>query len=206
MVQLAPFTVACYMIAGKGSKSFSEVKHLAYNHPKTFHNLMTMLTDITITYLEKQIDAGAICVQLFDTWAGLLSLEDYDTLAKPYSDKIFLALKQKGIKTIHYIKGGAYLLDKMTAMNSSAIGVDWRVDLQSIRQKTKNQFALQGNFDPDYLMTNPKTIEEKLDVMFSKVENKKRGYIVNLGHGIGQYTPVDHAKHFVKMAQQKGLE
>lgn len=200
----APFTVACYMIAGKGSKTFYEAKTLAFNHPKVFKTLMNILTEATIDYLQEQANGGVVAVQLFDTWAGLLSQEDYHMLAKPYTDRILNVLKEQKIPTIHYIKGGHHLLNDMQTMSSKVIGIDWRVDLKKLRDDTYGKYALQGNFDPDILMTNPEKIETKLKEMIQKVKDPKKGYIMNLGHGIGQFTPVAHAKHFVAKAKELG--
>lgn len=200
----APFTVACYMIAGRGSKNFAEVKALAWEHPKVFHTLLSTLTDATIEYLTKQADAGVAAIQLFDTWAGLLAPEDYRTLAKPYAERVFAALKKLGLPTIYYLKGGHYLLQEMATLPNDVIGVDWRVDLKFASNITGGRFAIQGNFDPDLLMTTPKLIEERLKKMLSEIPNPKKGYIINLGHGVEQNTPVDNVSFFVKKAQELG--
>lgn len=200
----APFTVACYMIAGRGSKTFHEAKTLAWQQPDAFHSLLQILTEATIDYLLEQAHAGVVAVQLFDTWAGLLSREDYEKLAQPYTTQVFDALRQNNIPCIHYIKGGGYLLDKMSEIPSSVIGVDWRVDLKTVREKTKNRFAIQGNFDPDLLFSSQEMIEERLQQMLSDIPNPKKGYIINLGHGIHQHTAVENAKFFVKRAKELG--
>lgn len=194
----APFTVACYMISGGSSqKDFSNVKTFAWTQPKVYQELLNLITETTIEYLKKQVDAGVAAVQLFDTWAGLLSPQDYCDLAKPYTKRIFEALNQHYVPTIHYIKGGSYLLNDMIDLTSDVIGVDWRVNLSEVRQKTAATHAIQGNFDPDLLMSTPGIIEERVHKMFADIGNPHKGYIVNLGHGIGQHTPVRHAKHFI---------
>lgn len=194
----APFTVASYMVAGKAGHEVEPVKKLAYREPKVFHALMEVLTKTTIDYLLEQANAGVTAVQVFDTWAGTLSTEDYQTLAQPYSEMIFAALKKQGIPAIHYIKAGGHLLDVMSGMSSSVIGVDWRVSLADGRLSRQ---AIQGGFDPDWLLGDPLFIKEKVQAMLASVPNPKKGYIVNLGHGIGQNVPVENAKFFVDLCR-----
>lgn len=194
----APFTVASYMVAGRAGHEVEPIKNLAYREPKVFHALMEVLTQATIDYLIEQANAGVAAVQLFDTWAGTLSLEDYQELAKPYSETIFAALKKQGIPAIHYIKAGGHLLDAMAGMSSSVIGVDWRV---SLADKRLSGQAIQGNFDPDWLLAPHDFIKEKMHTMFASVPHPKKGYIVNLGHGIGQKVPVENARFFIDEAK-----
>lgn len=201
----APFSVACYMIsggAGGSMKDFSGVKKFAWEQPKVFQTLMNILADATIDYLLEQANAGVVAVQLFDTWAGLLSADDYRELAKPYTLKIFTTLKKNNLPTIHYIKAGQHLLAEMSDLPSNAIGVDWRVDLKTVREETKNQFAIQGNLDPDILLTTPEIIKARLTQMVSEIPNPRKGYIINLGHGISQHTPVKNARFFVDEAKR----
>lgn len=198
----APFTVACYMISGGQKKDFSSVKTFAWTQPKVYNALMNELTEATIHYLVEQANAGVAAVQVFDTWAGLLSVEDYNELAKPYVQRVFEALHQKYIPSIYYIKGGGYLLEEMGDISTFALGVDWRVDLKTVRQRTQNKFAIQGNLDPDILMATPEIIQKRLRRMLSDIPNPKKGYIINLGHGIGQHTPVKNAKLFVDQAKK----
>lgn len=194
----APFTVACYMINGRSSDDFSAVKKLACTHPKVFHELMELISNVTIDYLVKQADAGACVVQLFDTWAGLLSPDDYREFAKPYAKKIFSGLKSAGVKSIYFIKGGDYLLSEITDLDNQVIGVDWRTDLKTVRERTGNKYAIQGNLDPDILLTTPEIIKKRTLAMLSAIPNARNGYIANLGHGISQPTPVINARTFVE--------
>jgi len=197
----APFTVACYMISGGHKKDFTGVKRFAWEFPKEFDTLMNLLADTTIDYLIEQAHAGVTALQLFDTWAGLLSPKDYETLAKPYTEKIFKALRKNYIPSIHYIKDGSHLLDHLSTMSSDCIGVDWRVDLSTIKKRTDHHYSIQGNFDPDILLTTPELIKERVGEMLSTIDDPKKGYIVNLGHGINKDTPVANAKMFVETAQ-----
>jgi uroporphyrinogen decarboxylase len=197
----APFTVACYMIAGGSKKDFSSVKQFAWNQPKVFHELMQVLTDTTIAYLLEQANAGVAAVQLFDTWAGLLSAEDYAVLAKPYTRQIFQALHDAYLPSIHYIKGGDYLFDELSELPNDVMGVDWRVDLKTVRERLGNKHAIQGNLDPDILLTSPELIQDRLQAMIKDIPDPQKGYIINLGHGIHRFTPVKNAKHFIDQAK-----
>lgn len=201
----APFTVACYMIAGKASSGFPEAKRLAWEQPKVFHALLNALSLATIDYLSAQVDAGACVVQLFDTWAGLLSPADYREFAKPYVLRVFSELKKRGVPTIYYAKAGDYLLPDLNDLPCDTLGVDWRTDLATVKARTGNKFGIQGNFDPDLLLTTPQIISERVNAMFMAIGNPRRGYIANLGHGVSQHTPVAHVKHFVEQAKKAGL-
>ena len=198
----APFTVACYMIAGGSSqKAFHEVKAMAWKNPQLFQDILTLITVATTDYLTEQFKAGVTAIQLFDTWAGLLSREDYNLLAKPYSEKIFAELKKNQDLTIHYINNGNHLVEEMATMSSSAISIDWRTDLATIEARTGGRFAIQGNLDPDVLLTTPEIIEKRVKEMLTHKGNIHKGYIVNLGHGVTPNTPVENVKMFFKTSK-----
>ena len=197
----APFTVACYMICGSNKLNISTVKNFAWTQPKVFEQLLNVLTEATINYLLKQYQSGVSAIQLFDTWAGHLSVKDYRELAKPYTQKVFNALQKAYVPSIHYILNGNHLIKDMGEISSDAIGVDWRADLNEIRQMTKTGHAIQGNLDPDLLLSTPAIIESRLKDMISSVPNPCKGYIINLGHGITPKVPVKNAKVFVEKAK-----
>lgn len=199
----APFTVACYMIAGGSTqKSFSSVKALAWRDPQLFQDIMALITMTTIDYLVEQHRAGVVAVQIFDTWAGLLAREDYVRFVKPYSEKIFSTLSSRHIPTIHYINNGNHLVEEMATMSSNAISVDWRTDLKTVGERSGHRYAIQGNLDPDILLTTPEIIEKKVREMFAAKGNIKKGYIVNLGHGVTPETPVENVKAFFTTAKK----
>ena len=125
----APFTMACYMVEGMGSKNYAILKELMFTQPGVFHNLMDTITETTIVYLNAKIAAGAQAVQLFDSWGGILGRSDYQEYALPYSKRILEALKDSSAPTIHYINNGGHLLDLISELPNQVIGVDWRVDL-----------------------------------------------------------------------------
>lgn len=198
----APFTVACYMIAGGSEAGFASVFRFVENDPKSFHALMQILAETTLAYLLEQANAGVVSVQVFDTWAGLLSQEQYNVLAKPYTEFVLKGLQKQGLPTIHFIKNGSHVFSEMLTMPSSVVGVDWTMSLEKAFQNVDGRYAVQGNFDPKWLQTDLPTIEAKLKEMLQQVPDLKRGYILNLGHGIDKDTPVAHAQYFVKRAKE----
>lgn len=198
----APFTVACYMIAGGSETGFASVFRFIENDPNSFHALMQILAETTLRYLLEQANAGVVAVQVFDTWAGLLTAAQYETLAKPYTEFVLKGLQAASVPSIHFIKNGSHEFAQMQTLPSNVIGVDWTVSLKEAFAQVGTNYALQGNFDPAWLQTDSATIERKLQEMIVQVPNLRRGYILNLGHGIDKDTPVAQAQYFVKRAKE----
>ncbi len=201
----APFTVGAYMVGGDGSHDGNTIKKMAFEERQTFRHLMTKITHATIDYLKKQVEAGVDAVQLFDTWAGTFSVEDYKELALPYEREIFKSIRAMNVPTILYIKGGGPLFEEMVASGADVISIDWRLSLSEAKQKAQGRVALQGNLDPSKLYAPIPKIEESTLQMF-KDFGKGRGYLVNLGHGIMPDIPVEHARAFVDYAKKFGHE
>jgi uroporphyrinogen decarboxylase len=195
----APWTIFCYMIEGKGSKTWDKAKQFAYTQPELTQQLLQKITIITIDYLKAQIKAGADCVQVFDSWAGSLSPEDFKTYAQPYLLQIADALKDDA-PVILFPKGTWYALKDLSESSASGIGIDWTITPQFARELTNNNITLQGNFDPAKLLAPipqiKKWVKEMIDAF--GVQN----YIANLGHGITPNVPVDHAKAFVDAVKE----
>lgn len=190
----APFTILCYMVEGKGSKAFDKAKQFCFAEPTLAKVLLQKITDVTITYLKLQVAAGADCVQVFDSWSGLLSRADFEIFAKPYLLQISDALSALA-PVILFPKGSGYALEDLSKSSASALGVDWCVTPQQARAYTQNRITLQGNFDPNHLMKPIPVIQQEVQDMINAFGPQK--YIVNLGHGIVPNIPVDHAKAFV---------
>jgi uroporphyrinogen decarboxylase len=199
----APFTVGAYMAGGDGSYDGNCLKKLAWENETTFHQLMEKVTAATIDYLSGQVAAGVDAVQLFDTWAGTLSPEDYATFALPYEREILNAVRETGVPTILYIKGGAHLFEKMLDSGADVLSIDWRMSLSTARLLSAGKAAIQGNLDPAELYAPAARIEEAVARMIAEW-GKGPGYIINLGHGIMQDVPVAHAKAFVEAAKKYG--
>ncbi len=195
----APWTILCYMVEGKGSKDFSRVKQFCYTHPDAARHLLDVITKSTIDYLNAQVHAGAQAIQVFDSWAGLLSPEDFSEWAFPYLKTI--SEKVVGAPVILYPKGSWYALERLaTCTNASAIGLDWTVTPEYAREVTRNEITLQGNFDPSKLMMPPKDIKSGVKRMIDRFGVQR--YIVNLGHGILPNIPVDHARAFIEAVKE----
>lgn len=191
----APFTLACYMIEGKGSKSFLEVKKLMHLEPEAYKIIMDKLTEATRLYLQNQIDEGCPVVQIFDTWAGILSPVEYRENVLPWVKELVSSLKNAHV--IYFAKDGAAYFDDMKELNCSGMGLDWKTDIVKADKMLDNKFCLQGNLDPALLFADKKTITR-----FAKeiIEGGKSapGHIFNLGHGIMPETPVGNVIHLVK--------
>ena len=195
----APWTILCYMIEGKGSKTWDKAKQFAYTQPNVAHSLLQKITTITIDYLKAQVKAGADTVQVFDSWAGSLSPEDFKTFAQPYLFQIADAVRGDA-PVILFPKGSWYALSDISKSNASGIGIDWTIEPKFARQLTNNQITLQGNFDPAKLLAPIPQIKKWVKEMID--EFGSQNYIANLGHGITPNVPVDHAKAFVEAVKE----
>ncbi len=195
----APWTILCYMVEGKGSKTWDKAKQFAYTQPELAHALLQKITNITIDYLKAQVKAGADTVQVFDSWAGSLSPEDFKNFAQPYLIQIADAVKDLA-PVILFPKGSWYALKDLSESNASGIGIDWSLTPQLARELTNNKITLQGNFDPAKLLAPIPQIKKWVKEMIYGfgVQN----YIANLGHGITPNVPVDHAKAFVEAVKE----
>ncbi|MDP1842723.1 MAG: uroporphyrinogen decarboxylase [Sediminibacterium sp.] len=190
----SPWTLLCYMVQGKGSKTFDEAKSFCYTQPELAHQLLQMITDTTIGYLTAQIEAGADTVQIFDSWGGLLSPADFEVFSLRYIRQIVTAVKDKA-PTIIFAKGAWHSLEAMSQTGAAGLGIDWCITAPMARQFAGNNITLQGNFDPAKLLAPIPTIVKETEAMLQAFG--KKNYIANLGHGILPNVPVDHAKAFV---------
>jgi uroporphyrinogen decarboxylase len=191
----APWTILCYMVEGKGSKTWDKAKQFAYTQPLVAHLLLEKITDITIDYLRAQIRAGADTVQVFDSWAGALSPQDFREWAQPYLIRIAQELKDLA-PVILFPKGSWYALEELSRSGAAGIGIDWCIEPSLARTMTKGEITLQGNFDPAHLLAPIPEIEKKVKQMIDGFGTRR--YVANLGHGITPNVPVDHARAFVE--------
>ena len=198
----APWTILCYMIEGKGSKTWDKAKQFAYTEPELTHALLEKITSITIDYLKAQVKAGADTVQVFDSWAGSLSPEDFKTYAQPYLIQIADAVKDSA-PVILFPKGSWYALKELAGSSASGLGIDWTVSPKMARELTSNNITLQGNFDPAKLLAPIPQIKKWVNEMMDGFGTQR--YIANLGHGITPNVPVDHAKAFVEAVKEYRL-
>jgi len=192
----APFTLASYMVEGGGSKNYIPFKSLIYQEPELYARLMDKITETVIRYLNAQIAAGAQAVQIFDTWGGILTPEDFETYDLPYTVKVIRGLKRKGVPVIHYVGTGSTLLDKIKYSGADVVSVDWRIGIDQARQILGPEIAVQGNFDPTALFAPIPEIQRRVLEILNKAGDVP-GHIFNLGHGILPETPEAHAKALV---------
>jgi len=195
----APWTLLCYMVQGKGSKTFDEAKIFCYTEPETAHKLLQMITDTTIAYLQKQIESGVDTVQVFDSWGGLLGRADFEEFSLQYIRQIVVALIDMA-PVIVFAKGAWQSLDAMAATGASALGIDWCIMPKMARQLARQNAVLQGNFDPAKLLSPIPVIQKETKQMLAAFGGQK--HIANLGHGILPNTPVDHARAFVDTVKE----
>jgi uroporphyrinogen decarboxylase len=198
----SPWTLAAYCIEGKSSKDYTVIKSMAFNEPAMLHKFLGKLADAIATYVRYQIDNGAQVVQLFDSWAGQLSPQDYDTFALPYQQQIVQQVKATHPDTplILYINGSAGILEHMAKSGVDIISVDWTVDIAEARQRIGSNLGVQGNIDPCALFGSHEFIRERILETIRKAG--QRGHILNLGHGILANTPEENAAFFFETAKQ----
>ena len=195
----SPWTLLCYAVQGQGSKNFDIAKGFCFSQPEAAHALLQKITDTTIAYLKEKVKAGVHAVQVFDSWGGLLSPDDYSIFSWPYIQQIIDALKED-IPVIVFGKGCWCALNEMGRSGASALGVDWTCTARNARYLSGGQITLQGNFDPSRLLSPIPEIKAGVHKMINEFGKDK--YIVNLGHGILPNIPVDHAKAFVDAVKE----
>ena len=195
----SPWTILCYAVEGKGSKSFDTAKSFCFSQPEAAHKLLQKITDTTIAYLKEKVHTGVDAVQIFDSWGGMLSPEDYQTFSWPYINQIIEALEPL-TEVIVFGKGCWFALDTMAQSKASALGVDWTCSPETARKLTGGNITLQGNFDPSRLFTPIPELKKMVHDMIDRFGKDK--YVVNLGHGILPTVPVDHAKAFIEAVKE----
>jgi uroporphyrinogen decarboxylase len=199
----APWTLLCYMVQGKGSKTFDEAKAFCFIQPVLAHQLLQLITDTTIAYCKGQAKAGADVIQIFDSWGGLLSPNDFEEFSMQYIRQIIAALKDECL-TIIFAKGAWFALERMEATGADGAGIDWCITPKLARRFAGDNITLQGNFDPSRLLSPIPEIKKSVREMINAFGTHR--YIANLGHGILPNVPVDHAKAFVEAVKEYSLE
>ena len=189
----APWTIFCYMVEGKGSKTFSESRKMLYANPELAHKLLEQITLVTIDYLKAQIQRGADLVQVFDSWAGILSRQQYAEFCIPYLEKISNSITEVPI-TI-FSKGAISSLPDLAKLNCNTLGLDWNMEIADVRELVGESKTLQGNLDPCVLYADHKNIELETKKMLNSFKSLR--HIVNLGHGIYPDTDFEKVKTFI---------
>lgn len=189
----APWTIFCYMVEGKGSKTFSESRKMLYTNPELAHKLLDRITTVTIDYLKAQIACGADLVQVFDSWAGILSRQQYTEFCIPYLERICDAINETPV-TI-FSKGAISSLPDLAKLKCNTLGLDWNMEIDEVRKLVGETKSIQGNLDPCALYSNHNRIEIETKKLLDSFKSTR--HIVNLGHGIYPDTDFEKVKTFI---------
>ena len=199
----APFTLAAYLVEGAGSRHFATWKRMLHCEPELARALLDRLADCTVAYLNAQIEAGAQAVQLFDTWAGMLSPADYREWVLPWHREIAAKLDRAAAPFILYVNDGAHVVEEMAQSGADVLSLDWRVDLADAARRVGSRVSLQGNLDPCALAAPPERIAAAV-AQLAEAAAPARGHVLNLGHGCLPGTPVEGARAFTAAARALG--
>ena len=191
----SPWTILCYCVEGKGSKSFDIAKAFCFQQPEAAHLLLQKITDTTVAYLKRKAEKGVSAVQIFDSWGGMLSPQDYQEFSWKYIRQIAEELSDI-TQVVVFGKGCWFALEEMVKSPVSALGIDWTVTPEWARKLTGNKITLQGNFDPARLRSTPETIRKMVHEMINRFGKDR--YIANLGHGILPDIPLENAEAFIR--------
>ena len=197
----APFTLASYMIEGGGSRNYVHAKKMMYNHPADWDTLMSKLVAVTCEYSAEQVRAGADAIQIFDSWVGCLSVEDYRRYVLPHVTGMVKRLKKTGAPIIYFGTDSATLLPAMKETGADVIGLDWRIPLDEGWERLDFDRAVQGNLDPVLLFAEWKELKGRAEAILCRAEGRP-GHIFNLGHGILPETPVENVKNLARLVRE----
>ncbi len=197
----APWTMACYAIEQTPYKHFEGTQIFSARDPKALHLLLEKLATVTTEYLLMQFESGADAVQLFDSWAGNLSLAEYEEFALPYTQHIFAELKRRGCPTLLYANSASHLLPAMARSGATGISLDGRIPLAEGERILGEQLALQGNLDPTALFADEAALRRATKQMLAGLR-RRTGYIANLGHGVLQHTPPERVQLFIDCVKE----
>ncbi|AXA93424.1 uroporphyrinogen decarboxylase [Massilia sp. YMA4] len=189
----SPWTLACYMVEGQGSREFHTIKKMLYSRPDLMHHILDTNARAVAEYLNAQIDAGAQAVMVFDSWGGALADGAYQQFSLAYMQKVMAQLKREKdgvrIPAIVFTKGGAHWAEEIAAIGADAIGLDWTANIAKVRAAVGDKVALQGNLDPAILFAQPEQIRAEVERVLHAFGPHDTGHVFNLGHGISQFTP-----------------
>ncbi|HEX3470543.1 MAG TPA: uroporphyrinogen decarboxylase [Silvibacterium sp.] len=201
----APFTLASYMIEGGGSRNYVHTKTLMYRKPDAWHRLLDKLAVVLCEFARQQVDAGADAIQIFDSWVGALSVEDYREFVLPVTKGLIHEVQAIGVPVIYFGVDTASLLPAMRETGADVLGLDWRVPLDAAWRSIGYSCAVQGNLDPITLFAEPALIRKRVRQILGQAGGRP-GHIFNLGHGIVPNTPVENVQHVVKFVREYAAE
>ncbi len=196
----SPYTLACYMIEGRGKTEFHEIKRMLYARPDLLHTILEVTARSVVAYLNAQIEAGAQAVMIFDTWGGSLSEAAFREFSLAYIERICAELQRthdgQRVPRVVFTKGGGQWLEALADCGADALGVDWTTDIGVARRNVGDRVALQGNLDPAILLTTPDVVEREVSSVLASYGNGD-GHVFNLGHGVSQFTPPENVAALV---------
>jgi uroporphyrinogen decarboxylase len=204
----SPWTLACYMVEGQGSREFHTIKKMLYARPDLMHRILEINAAAVAQYLNAQIDAGAQAVMIFDSWGGALADGAYQEFSLRYMEQVLSQLQREKdgvrIPAIVFTKGGGIWLDEMANIGADALGLDWTVNLGRARALVGDRVALQGNLDPAILFASPEQIRAEVERSLSAygTPSNGHGHVFNLGHGISQFTPPESVTAMVEAVHE----
>ncbi len=202
----APWTVGCYMVQGRGKTDFERIRTWHDKDPKAVAEALESLAKATTSYLNYQLDSGADLVQLFDTWLGNMSVKFFTDHYLPMINRIADSIRARGAKFVYFAKGADKFLPLLSQVHTDVMGVESSLDILKVDQTLQGMFSLQGNFDPQLLLSGDEgTIRKETRILVDKFKKLKRPGIINLGHGVLPKTPVDNVKAFVEEARSLWL-
>ncbi len=193
----APFTLACYLIEGRPSREFATAKAMMFSDPPLWHALLAKISEVVVRYLRAQVTAGAQIIQVFDSWVGTLSPQDYDEFVLPHTRFVFDGLRDLDVPTIHFGTGTATLLESMVRAGGDVISVDWRIPLDDAWRRIGYDKGIQGNLEPSLLLVPFDRIEPRIHDVLARAGGRP-GHIFNLGHGVPPETPPDVLRRIVE--------
>jgi uroporphyrinogen decarboxylase len=199
----APWTLAAYATEARLSRDLDVLSRLSWQEPAFVDRLLERAVEICARTLALQIEAGADCVQIFDTWAGILDAPRFERFAGRALREVIARLPARRPPVIVFARGAAHLLPQLVALGADAISLDWRVDLAAAAAEFGARVSLQGNLDPTALFAPPETIAREVAALV-RAGSAARGHVVNLGHGVLQHTPVESVAAFVRAVQDSG--
>ena len=192
----SPFTLACYMVEGRGGTDFRQIKSMLYQRPDLLHHILNVNAQSVTTYLNAQIESGAQAIMIFDTWGGALSHSSYQEFSLHYMKQILAGLKREHdgerIPSVVFTKNGGLWLESIAESGCDALGLDWTINIAEARNRVGHKVALQGNLDPAVLFSTPEIIATEVEKIL-KDYGSGSGHVFNLGHGISQFTPPESA-------------
>ena len=201
----SPFTLACYMVEGRGTPGFPAVKAMLRDRPALLHHILETNCRAIIAYLNAQIEAGAQVVMVFDTWGGILSAAEYLEFSLAYMRRVVAGLKREHggarVPNILFTKGGGAWLEAIAESGCDAIGIDWTVDLGQARARVGARVALQGNLDPEVLLAGPRAVRDGVDAALASF-GRGSGHVFNLGHGVTPRTPPENVAALIEAVHQ----